>query len=146
MSEASALIQLNEPRDPVPALDAFYGVWKLLSELVQPDTVPAETVEGEIVRTIDRILYDLMDGAEHTARLIVRHRIRVGAMNYLTDSHLIPRKVRYMFNDWAERYQNEDYSGQTAACDQLMKIAVDYIEGKESLDYVKNADYLYRTY
>ncbi len=110
---------------------------KLCSQLV-PYRGPAESVEGEIVRTIDHMIYRLLDCGVHFAD----GEPAGPSVNYLKDSHLIPREVRDMFKDWAERYQKQDYSGQTDR-DQLMKIAVDYIEGKESKkDYVKNPDFV----
>ncbi len=129
----------RKPKSTSPEVSEESAVeirFRELSSQLVPYSGPAETVEGEIVRTVDLILYRLLDGGVHFA-----DGEPVGpSMNKLKDSHLIPREVRDMFKDWAERYQNKDYSGQTD-CDQLMKIAVDYIEGKESKDYVKNPNF-----
>ena len=107
-----------------------------LSEKLVPDSGPADTVEGEILSAVNRILYRCLNDGDHFA---VGYGAKTAgpSMEYLTESDSIPGGVRESFRDWACRYQHEDYSEERARY-QLMSIAVNYIEGKESKDHVKN--------
>ena len=117
--------------------------FEALSDKLVPFCGPADTVEGEIVSAVDKILYRCLNDGDHFA---VGYGAETAgpAMEYLTEADSIPEYVREDFHSWAFGYQHEDYSEETAR-NHLMRIAVDYIEGKELKDYIKNND-SYRLY
>lgn len=94
---------------------------------------PADTVQGEMLRAVDHIIRTFKeDGGHHFAKGYGAEEAGP-CMEYLTESDSIPGKVRDLFVRWAECYQCKyeyeyDDTGQKAF-EELMKIAVEYIEG-----------------
>ena len=99
----------------------------VLFDKLVPSSGNADTVEGEIIRAINRIIYRWGNDGDHFARGYGAETVGP-AMEYLTDAFDIPLEIRAKFEAWENDNFSNDYDKGELI--DLAQIALQYVEKK----------------
>jgi len=109
----------------------------LFDKLV-PGSGNADTVEGEIIRALNRIIYRWGNDGDHFAQGYGAETAGP-AMEFLTDAPGIPSEIRAKFKAWEDDNFSNDYDKEEL--EDLAQIALQYVEMKVRKDELtKNED------
>ena len=112
----------------------------LFDKLV-PGSGNADTVEGEIIRALNRIIYRWGNDGDHFAQGYGLKQPGP-AMEFLTDASGIPSEIRAKFKAWEDDNFSNDYGKEEL--EDLAQIALQYVEMKVRKDELtKNEDDLF---
>ena len=113
----------------------------VLFDKLVPGSGNADTVEGEIIRAINRIIYRWGNDGDHFARGYGAETVGP-AMEYLTDASDIPLEIRTKFKAWENDNFSKDYDKGELI--DLAQIALQHVEIKvKEDDLTKNEDDLF---
>ena len=113
----------------------------VLYDKLVPSSGNADTVEGEIIRAVNRIIYRWGNDGDHFARGYGAETVGP-AMEYLTDASDIPLEIRVKFEAWENDNFSNDYDKGELI--DLAQIALQYVEKKvREDDLTPNQDDLF---
>ncbi len=113
----------------------------VLFDKLVPGSGNADTVEGEIIRALNRIIYRWGNDGDHFAQGYGAETAGP-AMEFLTDAPGIPSEIRAKFKAWEDDNFSNDYGKEEL--EDLAQIALQYVEMKVRKDELtKNEDDLF---
>ena len=113
----------------------------VLFDKLVPGSGNADTVEGEIIRALNRIIYRWGNDGDHFAQGYGAETAGP-AMEFLTDAPGIPSEIRAKFKAWEDDNFSNDYDKEEL--EDLAAIALQYVEMKvRENDLTKNEDDLF---
>jgi len=113
----------------------------VLFDKLVPGAGNADTVEGEIIRALNRIIYRWGNDGDHFAQGYGAETAGP-AMEFLTDAPGIPSEIRAKFKAWEDDNFSNDYDKKEL--EDLASIALQHVEMKvRENDLTKNEDDLF---
>ena len=113
----------------------------VLFDKLVPGSGNADTVEGEIIRALNRIIYRWGNDGDHFAQGYGAETAGP-AMEFLTDAPGIPSEIRAKFKAWEDDNFSNDYDKKEL--EDLASIALQYVEMKvREDDLTPNKDDLF---
>ena len=97
----------------------------------------SDTVEGEILRAVNRIVYRWGNDGDYFWKGYGTETVGP-AISYLVNSSMIPQVVQSKFNAWESNNEGENYG--IKELEDLLAIALEYIERKDESEYSKNTE------
>ena len=97
----------------------------------------SDTVEGEILRAVNRIIYRWGNDGDYFWKGYGAETAGP-AVSYLINSSMIPQIIQSKFKAWVSNNDGEDYD--VKELEDLLAIALEFIEGKEESEYIKNTE------
>ena len=97
----------------------------------------SDTVEGEILRAVNRIVYRWGNDGDYFWKGYGTETVGP-AISYLVNSSMIPQVVQSKFNAWESNNEGENYG--IKELEDLLAIALEYIESKDESEYSKNTE------
>ena len=97
----------------------------------------SDTVEGEILRAVNRIIYRWGNDGDYFWKGYGAETAGP-AISYLVNSSMIPQIIQSKFKAWESNNDGEDYD--IKELEDLLAIALEYIEGKDESQYSKNTE------
>ena len=135
----------NKPMDydtAVGKINEFVGdAWIKRNEPLYDKLVKgsgkSDTVEGEILRAVNRIIYRWGNDGDYFWKGYGAETAGP-AISYLVNSSMIPQIIQSKFKAWESNNDGEDYD--IKELEDLLAIALEYIEGKDESQYSKNTE------
>jgi len=97
----------------------------------------SDTVEGEILRAVNRIIYRWGNDGDYFWKGYGAETAGP-AISYLVNSFMIPQVIQSKFKAWESNNTGEDYD--IKELEDLLAIALEYIEAKDESEYSKNTE------
>ena len=135
----------NKPMDydtAVGKINEFVGdAWEKRNGILYDKLVKgqgkSDTVEGEILRAVNRIVYRWGNDGDYFWKGYGTETVGP-AISYLVNSSRIPQIVQSKFNAWESNNEGKNYD--IKELEDLLAIALEYIESKDESEYSKNTE------
>ena len=143
IEKAASIYNKNMSYDQaVGKINEFVGdAWIKRNEILYDKLVKgsgkSDTVEGEILRAVNRIIYRWGNDGDYFWKGYGAETAGP-AISYLVNSSMIPQIIQSKFKAWESNNDGEDYD--IKELEDLLAIALEYIEGKDESQYSKNSE------
>ena len=143
IEKAASLYNKNMSYDQaVGKINEFVGdAWVKRNEPLYDKLVKgsgkSDTVEGEILRAVNRIIYRWGNDGDYFWKGYGAETAGP-AVSYLVNSSMIPQIIQSKFKAWVSNNDGEDYD--IKELEDLLAIALEYIESKDESEYSKNTE------
>jgi len=135
----------NKPMDydtAVGKINEFVGdAWEkrngILYDKLVKGSGKSDTVEGEILRAVNRIIYRWGNDGDYFWKGYGTETVGP-AISYLVNSSMIPQIIQSKFNAWESNNEGKNYG--IKELEDLLAIALEYIERKDESEYSKNTE------